>query len=114
MGAVLNEAMANGCAVVASNLIGSVPFVVKDGENGCVFKSESVDSLLKKVVYLIENPKQKIKMQKNALKTMNEVWNAKNAAKQLLVLIEALQTSNYSLIPKDGPCSVAEKKLRFN
>lgn len=108
-GAVLNEAMANGCAVVASNLIGSVPFVVKDGENGCIFKSGSVDSLFEKVVYLIDNPKQRIKIQQNAFKTMNEVWNAKNAARKFLVLVQALQTSNFSLIPKDGPCSVAEK-----
>ena len=38
-GAVLNESMSNGCAVVASNLIGSVPFLIQDGENGMVFKS---------------------------------------------------------------------------
>lgn len=33
-GAVLNEAMNSGCAVVASHAIGSVPFLINDGENG--------------------------------------------------------------------------------
>lgn len=108
-GAVLNEAMANGCAVVASDLIGSVPFIVKDGENGCVFESEKIESLYEKVTFLIDNPKQRNKIRLNALKTMQEVWNARNAAKQLLFLIKALQTSDMSLIPQEGPCSIAKR-----
>ena len=32
-GAVLNESMNSACAVVASHAIGSVPFLLKDGEN---------------------------------------------------------------------------------
>lgn len=48
-GAVLNESMSNGCAVVASDEIGSVPFLVEDGVNGLVFKSEDLDSLETKV-----------------------------------------------------------------
>lgn len=108
-GAVLNESMANGCAVVASNLIGSVPFLIKDGENGCIFESENLESLYEKITFLLDNPRQKNKIQQNALKTMQEVWNARNAAKQLLLLIKALQTSDMSLIPQEGPCSVAEK-----
>ena len=37
-GAVLNESMASGCAVVASSAIGSVPFLIKHNENGMVYK----------------------------------------------------------------------------
>jgi len=39
-GAVLNESMNSGCAVVASHAIGSVPFLMKDGENGLIYKME--------------------------------------------------------------------------
>jgi glycosyltransferase involved in cell wall biosynthesis len=35
-GAVLNESMNSACAVVASHAIGSVPFLLKDGENGFI------------------------------------------------------------------------------
>ena len=34
-GAVLNESMNSACAVVANNSIGSVPFVIANGENPC-------------------------------------------------------------------------------
>ena len=37
-GAVLNESMNSACAVVASHEIGSVPFLLKDGENGFIYK----------------------------------------------------------------------------
>ena len=33
-GAVANEAMNSGCAVVANQAIGSVPYLIKSGENG--------------------------------------------------------------------------------
>ena len=38
-GAVLNEAMNSGCAVVASHLIGAVPFLKKKKKNGLVYSS---------------------------------------------------------------------------
>lgn len=37
-GAVLNESMASGCAVVASSAIGSVPFLISHNENGLIYK----------------------------------------------------------------------------
>lgn len=38
-GAVLNESMNSGCAVVASHAIGSVPFLIRDGVNGLIYKT---------------------------------------------------------------------------
>ena len=35
-GAVLNEAMSNGCAVVASHAIGAVPFLINHQKNGLI------------------------------------------------------------------------------
>ena len=55
-GAVLNEAMDSGSTVVASDAIGSSPFLIKDGQNGFLFKSENHKSLYQKVAYLIDNP----------------------------------------------------------
>ncbi len=108
-GAVLNESMSNGCAVVASNLIGSVPFLIQDGENGMVFKSGDLDSLTQKVCYLLDNPTERLEMAKKAIHTMREVWSPANAAKRFVELVEALATKNSVLIPKNGPCSKAEK-----
>jgi glycosyltransferase involved in cell wall biosynthesis len=106
-GAVLNEAMSSGCAVVASNEIGSVPFLVKHNENGLIFESENIDSLFANVKYLMDNPQERYRMSKSACETMLNVWSPENAAKRLLQLINGLlngQTVEFV----DGPCSKAK------
>lgn len=107
-GAVLNEAMSNGCAVVASNLIGSVPFLIEDGVNGLVFKSEDLDSLETKVVSLLDSAELRQGIAKNAIQTMRTLWSPANAAKQFLQLIATIQSGANNLIPKQGPCSKAK------
>ena len=106
-GAVANEAMSNGCVLVGSDAIGSVPFLVKDGENGCVFKSGNQDSLLEKVEYLFNNPIETRKIAINGYYTLRDIWSPENAAKNLLKLIEDLQNGRDTSIA-DGPCSKAE------
>lgn len=106
-GAVLNEAMSSGCAVVTSNMIGSAPFLVKHNENGLIFESENIDSLFENVKYLIDNPQERYRLSKNAYETMLNVWSPENAAKRLLQLINGLlngQTVEFV----DGPCSKAK------
>ena len=44
-GATVNEAMAAGCAVVASNQIGSAPFLIDSGVDGVIFRSEDAREL---------------------------------------------------------------------
>ena len=105
-GAVLNEAMSNGCAAVASNEIGSVPFLVKHRENGLIFQSKNEDSLFENVKYLIDNPQDRYRLSRNAYETMLNVWSPANAAKRLLQLMNGLlkgQTVEFA----DGPCSKA-------
>jgi glycosyltransferase involved in cell wall biosynthesis len=105
-GAVLNESMANGCAVVASNLIGSVPFLVKDGENGLIFQSEDIDSLYQKVKSLLDNAELRAMLSQNAQRTMQEIWSPQNAAIRFLHLVEALQNGEDTPFI-EGPCSKA-------
>lgn len=107
-GAVLNEAMSNGCAVVASNMIGSVPFLIEDGVNGLVFKSEDLDSLETKVASLLDNAEYRRTIARNAIHTMRTTWSPANAARQFLKLISAIQTGDNSVIPMQGPCSKAK------
>lgn len=106
-GAVLNESMSNGCAVVASNMIGSVPFLIEDGINGLVFKSEDLDSLETKVLSLLDNAEYRRTIAMKSVKTMRTIWSPANAAKQFLELVTAIQTGDNSLIPLQGPCSKA-------
>lgn len=105
-GAVLNESMSNGCAAVASDMIGSAPFLIKDGENGLLFKSECLDSLEEKVCYLLDNPKERIRIAKNAIISMRNEWSPATAAQRFLRLIDCLIHSNDSDYIT-GPCSKA-------
>lgn len=113
-GAVLNEAMGAGCACVASHEIGSVPFLIKNKENGMIFRSCSVDSLFEKVAYLYDNPDVCSRMGKNAYQTISTEWSARTAAQRLVHLSESILTGN-EISFEDGPCSkafpVTEKEL---
>ena len=117
-GAVANESMANGCVLVASDAIGSVPYLVKDGVNGLMFKSAStktsfgnpdqkaLDDLTEKVAWLLDNKEKMKEMQRAAFLTMYNTWSPKRAAQNLLQLIDDLQNGRGTSI-KVGPCSKA-------
>lgn len=103
-GAVLNESMSNGCVPVASDAIGSVPYLIRDNENGMIFNSESIESLYEKVVFLLKHPEERKKMSQRAFYTMREVWSPANAANNLIRLIDDLQREGETSIV-EGPCS---------
>lgn len=105
-GAVLNEAMSNGCAVVASNEIGSTPYLVDDGKNGLMFKSNSIDSLYEKVTYLLDHPSRCEEMAIEAYKMMRDIWSPRNAALNFIQLSKDLINGHDTSI-EIGPCSKA-------
>lgn len=105
-GAVLNESMSNGCAVIASEKIGSVPFLIEDGKNGLIFKDKSVDDLTSKLQQLFDNPPLCRGLGKRAMRTMREVWSPENAALSLIKLIDGIKNGTPEIIPS-GPCSPA-------
>ena len=108
-GAVLNESMNSACAVVASHAIGSVPFLVKDTENGLIYRDGDIDDLYSKVKWLIENSGERIRLGEAAYRTMIEQWNAENAAKRFLSLAESvLAGDRHPSLFEDGVCSKAE------
>lgn len=106
-GAVLNEAMGNGCATVSSDAIGSVPFLIKNGENGLTFKSTNVRDAYKKVQMLLENKDVTKRMGKKAQKDIETLWNYKTAAQRLICLMEELNKTKNAEIYTEGPCSKA-------
>ena len=108
-GAVLNESMNSACAVVASHAIGSVPFLINDGENGFIYRDGDIDDLYKKVKCLLDNREERVKMAKKAYLTMIGEWNAENAARKLLTLANAILNKEKDRYPfKDGVLSKSE------
>ncbi len=92
-GAVVNEAMNSGCAVVAGHMIGSVPYLLRTGENGFVYRDGDVGMLLETVEKLVRDPRLCDKTGRAAYETIVSTWNAENAARSLYELIEKLQKS---------------------
>lgn len=105
-GAVANESMANGCVLVASDAIGSSPYLIEEGFNGFMFKSCDVESLTEKVEWLLTHPTELAQMKRNAYVHMRDVWSPRKAAEALLRLIDDLTNGRDTSIV-EGPCSKA-------
>lgn len=105
-GAVANEAMSQGCALVGSDAIGSIPYLVEHRRNGMVFKSGDVNSLTRCVKELLDNPSLLDSIRHNAAMTMRTLWSPAVAARNLLQLIDDLQNGRSCSI-EEGPCSKA-------
>lgn len=108
-GAVLNEAMNSGCAVVTSDAIGATPYLVKNGENGMAFPSKNVEDLSEIVKLLLQRPDKQRELGAAAYRTITELWNGEFAAMRLLQLSKAIMAGDkYPDLFADGPCSRAE------
>lgn len=103
-GAVLNEAMNSGCAVVADGRIGSVPFLIENGKNG--FAYAGIEQLYHRVKLLLEEPELCERLGNAAYITITEKWCAKEAAKRLHKLSKNLLEGKKTF-ETDGPCSKA-------
>lgn len=106
-GAVLNEAMNSGCAVVASHAIGATPFLVKDGHNGLVFKSDSCDDLFQQIEKLINDVTLRKQISINAYYTIEKVWNSEVAAERFVEVCQCLLNNRPLIQYAKGPCSIA-------
>lgn len=89
-GAVLNEAMNSGCAVVANVALGAVPFLIKPEENGLIYPNKNFTKFYENVTKLIQNPNMINALGRSAYKTITETWNAEEAANRLVPFLERL------------------------
>ncbi len=132
-GAVINEAMNSGCAVVASHMMGAAPYLIRQGENGVLYRDGRQGNLNAIVEVLLREPELCEGMGRTAIGTIEHEWNAENAAARLLQFCrrqgflpethpDAARTlpkgaADVSL-PPVGPCSeaevVSERKMLWN
>lgn len=128
-GAVINEAMNSGCAVVADHMIGAVPFLIKHGENGLIYKDGNKQQLFELTKQLLENREDCQRIGKNACRTILGEWNAETAAERLCGLcfrldflkpddVRDISADKKQILAKEvshGPCSqapvIAERKM---
>ncbi len=87
-GAVVNESMGSGCAVLASSAVGSVPFLINDGKNGLIYQYGNSKDFEKKLRILIEDASLRKTLGENALHTIKDEYNAKVAAARLVEFVK--------------------------
>ena len=105
-GAVVNEAMNSGCAVVGSAKAGAVPYLIKQWENGVAYPDNNYDKMKEAVKYLMLHESEREEMGNKAYHTITDYWNADNAADTLLKMIEGWR-SGRDCAPAEGPLSKA-------
>lgn len=99
-GATLYEAMTSKVAVIANAKAGATNLLVKDGENGFVYKTKhQLDRILDSIA---ENPSMLEKVASGAKQFTEEKYNAKVAAHNLVEFVRSGCTKSF---PDDEPIS---------
>lgn len=109
-GAVVNEAMNSGCAVVASHAAGAVPYLIKHGENGLVYRSGDLRELASHTAGLCRDSGLRRRLGMAAYNTIEKEWNPHVAAVRLMEMSEKLLAdpgTDLSSVFHDGPMSAA-------
>ena len=122
-GAVVNEAMNSGCAVVADHMIGAAPWMIRQRENGILYHDGCEQQLQEYVAELLQDPAECRRLGEAAQQTVRTEWNARTAAERLVRLCREMgflgfRTRNETstgttpapavpMLWTDGPCSPA-------
>lgn len=107
-GAVLGEAMTSGCAVVTSHGIGATPFLVQHKHNGLIYETGRYDSFERNVLKLVASAELREELSKNAMATMQYLWNPKVGAHRFFALCKSLIDTGKPLYYEEGPISDAK------
>jgi len=105
-GAVVNEAMNSGCAMVVSHAVGAAPFLIEHMENGLIYRSRDVLELANRIEYLLQNPEERVRMGEAAYETIATEWNPKSAGEALITMCEEVVEGKVHF-RKSGPLSEA-------
>ncbi|MBR0172008.1 MAG: glycosyltransferase family 4 protein [Lachnospiraceae bacterium] len=107
-GAVVNEAMNSGCAVVASDEAGSVPYLIRSGVNGLTYHNNSYKEFERRVLQLAADSGLRARLGTEAYRTIANKWNAEEAGSRLIRFCETLFTGGKAVYyDDDGPLSRA-------
>ena len=104
-GAVVNEAMSVGCAVIASDKTGAGASLIEHGVNGFLFKSGCEDSLYDCLSQLVNNKNLINDFSRKSRLSIKENWTPAVAAERLLEVFSALVADKEPVEISVGPLS---------
>ena len=112
-GAVVNEAMNSGCAVVADHMIGAAPWMIRQRENGILYRDGCEQQLQEYVAELLQDPAECRRLGEAAQQTVRTEWNARTAAERLVRLNREMGFLAWAPEPGNAPGTApAEPALR--
>lgn len=88
-GAVINESMNSGCALIAGKGMGAAPYLVKHGVNGYLYDHKKSGEAVELAVQLAENAGLRRRLGEAAYETIRVLWNPQAAAQRLYTCIAA-------------------------
>jgi len=106
-GAVINEAMNSGCAVIANKAMGAAPYLIEQGQNGFYYCNGHFQELLQYAEKLLKNAELREKLGRAAYETLQTTWNADVAAERLFACIQAELLGDKRPQYENGPLSKA-------
>ena len=107
-GAVVNEAMNSACALIISHAVGSAAFLVRQKENGLIYKCGNIMDLASKLEIVATNIDMREQMARNAYETISNLWTAEIAVNRFLVFCNEFQKGEVITSYQQGPLSSAK------
>ena len=106
-GVVVNEAMLEGCAVIASRETGSGATLIRDGQNGLLFSSGNVTALTRALERLEADEAFRYQLATDGQASMLTEWTPTVAAVRLIDFCEARLAGREPPVWSSGPLSLA-------
>jgi glycosyltransferase involved in cell wall biosynthesis len=86
-GLVVNEAMCFSLPIIVSDMVGCAKDLVKNGENGFIFKTGDINELTECLLKLLQEPELREKMGKRSLEIISR-WSYKEDVVAILRTVE--------------------------
>jgi len=104
-GVVLNEAMSEGCIVVANEQAGASRVLIDDGVTGLLFRNGDTRQLAALLEHLGNDHALRMRLSRQAWERIYRLWHPHVAAERLLLLSSGLM--GLSAVPEfnEGPCT---------
>jgi glycosyltransferase involved in cell wall biosynthesis len=106
-GAVVNEAMAEGCLVIGSEAAGAAKTLLRHGQNGLLFQPGNWRGLGELLCTVGKNEPWRIHLAREGQRTIVEHWSPTGAANRFVSVCDALLTKRSSPAFSDGPMAGA-------
>ena len=106
-GVVANEALSEGCILVANRQVGAAPMLIRNGETGFMHENGNVNQFVRIIESLAEDPGLQDRIRVDAWERAQRLWHPRVGAQRFVALCEGLLGIGVMPHYPEGPCSPA-------